>query len=92
MYLFNVFTKKIRLDILVNNAGTFSASNNIEDIEEEDFDYIIRMNLKAPFILSKFAIKHIKKQNSGKIIYVSSIGENMVDILIQPPILFLKPL
>jgi 2-dehydro-3-deoxy-L-rhamnonate dehydrogenase (NAD+) len=66
--------KKDRLDILINNAGALSASNNIEDIEEEDFDYIMRVNLKAPFLLSQFAIKHMKKHNSGRIINVSSIG------------------
>ncbi|HWP46744.1 MAG TPA: glucose 1-dehydrogenase [Candidatus Limnocylindrales bacterium] len=61
-----------RLDILVNNAGTNLKRPTVE-VPWEDFDKIIGLNLKAAFILSQAAIKHMLKQGSGKIINVTSM-------------------
>ena len=63
-----------KVDILINNAGTFSFSKNIEYIPEIDFDRVIKVNLKAPFILSQLAMESMKKQKWGRIINISSIG------------------
>lgn len=63
-----------RIDILINNAGAFSISSNIEEISEDDFDKIININLKAPFILSQLTLESMKKSKWGRIVNVSSIG------------------
>ncbi len=63
-----------KLDVLFNNAGTFLISKNIESIKQKDFDYILNVNLKASFILSQLALKHMKKNKGGRIINISSIG------------------
>jgi len=63
-----------RIDILINNAGAFSISRNIEEISEADFDKIMNVNLKAPFILSQLALKSMKKSKWGRILNISSIG------------------
>jgi NAD(P)-dependent dehydrogenase (short-subunit alcohol dehydrogenase family) len=63
-----------KLDVLFNNAGTLSVSKNIESIEQKDFDYVLNVNLKASFILSQLALKHMKKNKRGRIINISSIG------------------
>lgn len=63
-----------KVDVLFNNAGNLSISKNIESIKLKDFDYALNVNLKAPFLLSQLALKHMKKSNGGRIINISSIG------------------
>ena len=65
---------KGKLGVLINNAGTFSISKNIEDVRQEDFDYVMNVNLRAPFLLSQFAMKHMRRNKFGRIINISSIG------------------
>lgn len=60
-----------RLDILVNNAGIVPYGN-IEETSEEDFDKTIAVNVKGPFLLSKYAVEQMKKQGGGVIVNVSS--------------------
>ncbi len=60
-----------RLDALINNAGT-DVTVSIEELSIQDWDRILAVNLRAPFILSKFALPVMKKQGSGYIINISS--------------------
>ncbi|MCD6552055.1 glucose 1-dehydrogenase [Thermotoga sp.] len=60
-----------RLDILVNNAGIVPYGN-IEETSEEDFDRTIDVNVKGPFLLSRYAVEQMKKQGGGVIVNVSS--------------------
>lgn len=60
-----------RLDILVNNAGIVLAGK-VENTSEEDFDKTMAINVKGPFLLSKFAVQQMKKQGGGVIVNVSS--------------------
>ncbi|HJV86037.1 MAG TPA: SDR family oxidoreductase [Noviherbaspirillum sp.] len=57
------------LDILVNNAGT-DVTSPIDELEYADWDRVIRTNLYGPFLLSKFAARHMK--GSGHIINICS--------------------
>ena len=61
-----------KLDCLVNNAGYFIAGN-IEEISEDDWDYIQNTNLKSTFLCCKYAIPHLKK-TKGNIINISSMA------------------
>lgn len=60
-----------RLDILFNNAGIF-IGGLAEEMTEEEWDKVIGVNLKGTFLVSKFAIPHMKMQHSGTIINSSS--------------------
>jgi NAD(P)-dependent dehydrogenase (short-subunit alcohol dehydrogenase family) len=61
------------LDILVNNAGLIRQSP-IVDMPEEDWDFILRNNLKSVFLCSKEAAKRLISQGrGGRIIALSSI-------------------
>ncbi len=63
-----------RVDALVNNAGVFPR-NNIENIDEETYEYIMNVNFKAPLFLSKAVVKVFKEQNiKGSIVNVGSIN------------------
>lgn len=59
------------LDILINNAGT-DLTVPIEELEVQDWDRILGVNLRAPFILSKAVISHMKERQSGHIVNVAS--------------------
>ena len=61
-----------RLDILVNNAGT-SAAQNIFEISEDDWQFIIDTNLKSCFLCSKSAMDTMAKQKRGSIVNISSV-------------------
>ncbi|HYN97800.1 MAG TPA: 3-oxoacyl-ACP reductase family protein [Pilimelia sp.] len=62
-----------RLDILVNNAGTFRVGP-IEELGPAEFDRTVAVNVRAPYVASRAAIRHLGE--GGRII---SIGSNMAD-------------
>ncbi len=61
-----------KIDILVNNAGIVR-DRSLMRMSEEDWDEVIRVNLKSVFLCSKAALKYMLKQHSGRIISISSI-------------------
>lgn len=61
-----------RVDILVNNAAINPFYGPLEAAEEEVFDKIMDVNVKAPWLLSNAAMKHMK-ESGGSIINISSV-------------------
>ena len=66
------FLKKEGGDVLVNNAG-INRIGEFSEIPSKDFDEIIKVNLKAPFLLSQAVIPNMKSNNWGRIVNISSI-------------------
>jgi 3-oxoacyl-(acyl-carrier-protein) reductase len=62
-----------RLDILVNNAG-INRDAFVKKMTEDQWDDVIRINLKGTFICCQAALTLMSEQNYGKIINTSSIG------------------
>lgn len=60
------------IDVLVNNAGIQHVSP-VEDFPEDKWDFIIRLMLTAPFLLTKYAWPHLKSTGWGRIINISSV-------------------
>jgi NAD(P)-dependent dehydrogenase (short-subunit alcohol dehydrogenase family) len=62
------------LDVLVNNAATQNPSPLI-DLEEKDWDYVLAVNLKAPFLCAQHAARLMRANSGrgGKIINISSV-------------------
>jgi NAD(P)-dependent dehydrogenase (short-subunit alcohol dehydrogenase family) len=69
------------LDILVNNAGIIHAADFL-DLEEADFDRVLRVNLKGAFLVGQAAARRMVAQaeagrRGGAIINMSSINANL---------------
>ena len=67
-----VLTEFGRIDVLINNAG-ITKDNLLLRISEEDFDQVIKVNLKSVFNLTKAVIRPMMKQRAGSIINMSSV-------------------
>jgi len=61
-----------RVDVLINNAG-ITRDTLLMRMTEENWDDVIRINLKSAFNLTKAAQKYMLKQRSGSIINMSSV-------------------
>ncbi|MEW6443009.1 MAG: SDR family NAD(P)-dependent oxidoreductase [bacterium] len=62
-----------RIDILHNNVGIASGGGPVE-LPEEEWDQVLDVNLKAMYLTCKYVLPYMKKQASGSIINISSIG------------------
>lgn len=69
-----VIKKYQRIDILVNNAGGLPSTAPVEEMSEEEWDYVIALNLKSAFLCCKYVVPHMKANKYGKIINISSLG------------------
>jgi NAD(P)-dependent dehydrogenase (short-subunit alcohol dehydrogenase family) len=64
-----------RIDILVNNAG-INIRGPIEDLAEADWDAVLDINLKGPWLCCRAVARPMKAQKWGRVINVSSmLGE-----------------
>lgn len=60
-----------RLDAVVNNAG-IDVTKSIEEMSVDEWEKVMNVNLRGPFLVSKAAYPHLKKQGSGHIVNVVS--------------------
>jgi NAD(P)-dependent dehydrogenase (short-subunit alcohol dehydrogenase family) len=60
-----------RLDILVNNAA-IDFTVPIDELTVEEWDAVIRVNLRAPFLFSQLAARIMKAEGSGQIVNIAS--------------------
>jgi 3-oxoacyl-[acyl-carrier protein] reductase len=68
----NILAGHGRIDVLVNNAG-ITRDNLLLRMSEEEFDAVIRVNLKGTYLLTKTVTRHMMKQRSGKVVNISSV-------------------
>jgi NAD(P)-dependent dehydrogenase (short-subunit alcohol dehydrogenase family) len=73
-----------RIDILVSNAGINSIAEFL-DVREEDFDRVIRVNLKSQFLCGQAAAREMVRQGEGGVIINMSSVNAMVAIANQVP-------
>jgi len=68
--------KLLEIDILVNNAG-INKIGEFSRIEIEDFDNVLAVNLRAPFLLCQAAVPYMKSVGWGRIVNITSIFGNV---------------
>lgn len=73
-----------RIDILVNNAGIFSYTR-IDACTEEEWDRMMAVNLKGPFLCAQAVMETMKTQQSGRIINLGSLAGQVGGIVASAP-------
>lgn len=67
-----VISRYGRVDIVVNNAAVESYGA-VHEVDEEEWDRIMNVNVKGPFLMAKYAIPIMLKQGKGVIINIASV-------------------
>ncbi len=62
-----------RIDVLVNNAGIFRAADFL-DVTEEDFDAVLRVNIKGAFLVGQAVARSMADSGGGAIVNMSSVN------------------
>jgi len=62
-----------RLDILVNNAGVIK-DGLVGVLEVEDWDRVMEVNLRGPFLVTRAALPFMVPQRQGKIVNIASMA------------------
>lgn len=60
-------------DVLVNNAG-INKPTDFDEISDNDWDDILNVNLKGPFICAQEVLPHMEQSHSGSIINIGSVS------------------
>jgi NAD(P)-dependent dehydrogenase (short-subunit alcohol dehydrogenase family) len=76
-YIVNAVAQAIetfgRIDILVNAAG-IDAPGAVVQLATREWDYVVDVNLRAPFLLAKAVFPYMSKARRGTIINISSVA------------------
>jgi NAD(P)-dependent dehydrogenase (short-subunit alcohol dehydrogenase family) len=60
------------LDVLVNNAGVMDRMSATVDVTDDEWERVIRINLTAPFRLTRAALPHMLAKGKGAVVNVAS--------------------
>jgi 2-dehydro-3-deoxy-L-rhamnonate dehydrogenase (NAD+) len=64
-----------KIDVMINSAGIIGPTSiKITDYKTEDFDRICGINLKGTFLMTKYTLKVMEKNNYGRILLLASIA------------------
>ncbi len=67
-----------QLDILINNAGVFLATAEVDQYPIDSFDQTIKNNIRSAFLMTKYAVPHLRKTNGNIVSAGSEAGFNGV--------------
>jgi meso-butanediol dehydrogenase / (S,S)-butanediol dehydrogenase / diacetyl reductase len=62
-----------RIDILLNNAGT-TRPGSVVEIAPEDWDFIVDVNLKGTYLVSRAVLPQMLERGSGAVINIGSVS------------------
>ena len=61
-----------RIDALVNIAGGFTMGHLVHEADEETWDYMLDINAKSVFLMTRAVIPFMRKQKKGSVVNVSA--------------------
>jgi NAD(P)-dependent dehydrogenase (short-subunit alcohol dehydrogenase family) len=61
------------IDILLNNAGT-TRPGNVATVSPEDWDFVINVNLRGTYLVSRAVVPQMVERGSGAIINIGSVS------------------
>jgi 3-oxoacyl-[acyl-carrier protein] reductase len=61
------------VDVLVANAG-LGRTQSLEEVSSDDFDEVIAVNLRAPFLLAQRILPGMRERSFGRILFMSSVA------------------
>ncbi len=64
-----------RVDILINNAGVFPKNYRTVDITDDEWDWLLGINLRGAFLVTREVLRYMP--DGGKIVNISSIAGKM---------------
>lgn len=67
-----VIEEEGKIDILVNGAG-MNVRGEMLDLTEDEWDFVMDVNVKSVYLVSKAVIPQMQKQQNGKIINIASL-------------------
>ncbi|RUX01643.1 SDR family NAD(P)-dependent oxidoreductase, partial [Mesorhizobium sp. M2A.F.Ca.ET.037.01.1.1] len=68
----DIFAEMGRLDIAVANAAIYP-NTNIASITPDEWDSVMAVNLRGPFLLAKACLPYFQRQRHGRVVFLSSI-------------------
>lgn len=71
MAIKHVIEKHGKLDVIVNNAGT-DVTLPVDELQVTDWDLVMDVNLRGPFLMAKYGFPQMKKQGEGHVINIVS--------------------
>ncbi|MEV4319472.1 SDR family oxidoreductase [Actinocrispum sp. NPDC049592] len=60
------------IDVLVNNAGIMDRMSAAADVTDTEWERVLRVNLTAPFLLTRAVLPHMLAKGKGAIVYTAS--------------------
>ncbi len=83
-----VFDTYKRIDILVNNAGITGAPKPTHEITVEEWDQVLNVDARGPFLCTKHTVPYMKQGGGGSIVNISSVYGLVAGIDVPPPFLY----
>ena len=68
-----VVDKTGRIDILINNAG-ITRDDLLLRMDADEWDLVMRVNLKGTFLMTKHASRYMVRQKAGRIVNMASVS------------------
>ncbi|MFJ8194097.1 SDR family NAD(P)-dependent oxidoreductase [Streptomyces sp. NPDC096094] len=60
------------VDVLVNNAGIMDRMSALGETDDDEWERVIRINLTAPFLLTRAVLPHMLEAGRGSIVFTAS--------------------
>ncbi|MDO5733171.1 MAG: SDR family oxidoreductase [Eubacteriales bacterium] len=67
-----------KIDILLNCAG-IAMPGAVEDLSVDRWNLSMNINVRGPYLLSKYIVPHMKEQRYGRIVNISSVNSVVAD-------------